>query len=64
MTPCPVKRCNQFTKGDALACHNHWAMVPKEIRDEFRRTCQRAPGTPTHVEAISTVQAYLARWDA
>lgn len=61
MTLCPVKHCNQPVQRDALACRSHWGMVPKAIREEFNRACRRAPGTPTHVEAVSTVQAYLAR---
>lgn len=61
MKPCPVKHCNQFTHGDTLACQSHWAMVPKEIREEFHRVCRRAPGTPSHVAAVKTVEEYLSR---
>lgn len=61
MKPCPVKHCNQFVRGDTLACHGHWAMVPKEIREEFRRVCRRAAGTPSHVAAVKTIEEYLAK---
>lgn len=61
MKPCPVKHCNQFTHGDTLACQSHWAMVPKEIREEFHSVCRRAPGTPSHVAAVKTVEEYLSR---
>lgn len=61
MTMCPVKHCNQPAGRDTLACHSHWAMVPKEIKDEFRRICRVAFGTPSHMEAIGKIEAYLAK---
>lgn len=61
MRPCPVKHCNQVTTKDTPACHSHWSMVPQEIREEFRRICRRAAGTPSHVAALKKVEEYLAK---
>ncbi len=61
LRPCPVKGCQQFVSGDLLACKHHWAMVPKDIREEFQRVCRRAPGTPSHVAAVKSVTDYLAK---
>ncbi|MBI4002761.1 MAG: hypothetical protein HY348_13390 [Nitrospira defluvii] len=61
MKNCPVKHCNQFMDGDTLACRSHWAMVPKDVRDEFRRICRVAAGTPSHVAAVKKVEEFLTR---
>lgn len=34
MTACPVPSCDRVKHPAHLMCRGHWAMVPKDIRDE------------------------------
>lgn len=33
-TACPVPHCDRVKNPTHLMCKGHWAMVPKELRDE------------------------------